>query len=110
MRRLRGSSRLLCSLAAGGLWLGMPATAHATYLSSTAIAMAPGTFQELTGMTAWNNGAIFNPIQLGCTNGDWITEYANKATWDPVGLAFRFQGAAHGNCYAGKFVAYSDAS
>jgi hypothetical protein len=61
-------------------------------------------------MNAWNNGVIFNPLELGCSNSDWITEYANKATWDPVGLTFRFQGAAHGNCYAGKFVAYSEAS
>src|SRR5689334_5606029 len=46
----------------------LPGAAGATNLSSTAAAMSPGTFVEMTGMNGFNNGAVFQPP--GCPAGN----------------------------------------
>jgi hypothetical protein len=73
--------------------------------------MAPGTFAELTPMLGWDDGDIFTPLDIaGCTTGDYITQYAEKAAWDPVNQRVLFVGQAHGQCYGGRFVSYTDAT
>jgi hypothetical protein len=93
-----------------GALLGGSATAAASPLGDAAAAMAPGTFAELAPMDGWEDGAILSPADLGCTAGDYITQYADKAAWDPVHLRLNFIGQAHGNCYGGRFVRYEDAA
>ena len=68
-------------------------TAHASALSDLAASMAPGTFAELTGMNNWNNGNILVPCGTGIANS--ITQYANKAVWNPVARRFQFVGSPH---------------
>ena len=85
--------------------------ANATALSDVAGSMQPGTFAELPSMSGWNSGSILNPLDVsGCTTGDYITQYAEKAPWDPVNKRMVFVGQTHGSCYAGRFVMYSDSS
>ena len=91
--------------------LALSYTAHASALGDLAASMAPGSFAQLTGMTNWNNGGILSPTDIaGCTSGDYITQYAEKAPWDPVGKRMLFVGQAHGVCYGGRFVIYTDSN
>src|SRR6185503_1481673 len=102
-------TRLAISLALAGLALS--GSARATQLSETAAGMAPGTFVELTPMNGWNQGGILTPSDIaGCSDGDYITQYSEKAAWDPVGRRLLFVGQSHGNCYGGRFVSYTDAT
>lgn len=96
------------------LWFcaaGLSQQATASNLGNVASAMTPGTWAELTGMTGWNNGGILSPTDIpGCTSGDYITQYAEKATWDAVNKRILFVGQAHGACYGGRFVIYGEAT
>ena len=56
----------------------------ASALAQLAASMQPGQFAELTGMNGFNNGNILIPSGGGCTGGDYITEYANKAVWNTI--------------------------
>ena len=69
--------------------------AFASALSQLAASMQPGQFAELTGMNGFNNGNIM--AALGCSPGDHITEYANKAVWNSIAKRFQFVGAPHGS-------------
>jgi hypothetical protein len=88
----------------------VPAVAAASELSDTAAAMAPGSWAALENMQGWNQGGILSPTELGCGTGDYITQFAEKAAWDPVHQRLLFVGQAHGNCYGGRFVIYDEAS
>jgi len=69
--------------------------------------MQPGTFAELTPMNGWNNGGILNPLDVsGCMPSDYITQYSDKAGWDPINQRILYLGQTHGECYAGRFVSY----
>jgi hypothetical protein len=109
----RVSSYLRCLLSAIACVAGIAGSplAGATALSDLAASMQPGTFAQLSGMINWNNGGILNPLSVaGCTTGDYITSYADKAPWDPLNKRLMFVGATHGNCYAGQFVLYTDSN
>ncbi len=70
--------------------------AHPTWgsvLGDLATKLSPGTFAELTGMNNWNNGNIMVPCGTGIANS--ITQYANKAVWNPLAKRFQFVGSAH---------------
>ena len=87
------------------------APARAGTLADLAASMQPGTFAELTNMSGWNSGGILNPLDVsGCQSGDYITQYAEKAGWDPVNGRLLFIGQTHGNCYAGRFVIYTEST
>jgi len=94
------------------LLLALPPSAAATNLSDAASALAPGTFVELTGMNGLNNGAIFEPVGCAPGAGPDITEYANKAVWNPVSKRFQFAGISHVPCGGdnARAVYYDDAS
>ncbi len=110
MKRALGSVRALSVAIAciAGSFFSHPAGASA--LGDLAASMAPGTFAELTGMGGWSSGAILSPTDLGCITSDYITQYAEKAPWDPVGKRVMFVGQTHGNCYGGRFVIYGDST
>jgi hypothetical protein len=84
--------------------------AIASNLSTKAAQMTPGTFVELTSMTGWDNGGILNPP--GCSGGDVITQYANKAVWNPITRRFQFSGSPHMPCSGTneRAVYYDDAT
>lgn len=104
-------ARTLLTAVAFAAGIATSQIAAATALGDLAASMAPGTFAQVSGMTNWNGGAILSPTSIsGCTTGDYITEYAEKAPWDPVNRRMVFVGQAHGNCYGGQFVIYTDAS
>jgi hypothetical protein len=88
---------------------GLPVISHASALSDAANSMQPGTFAQVTGMNGWNAGAILSPGG-GCTTSDYITQFADKAAWDPVGQHVYFVGQTHGSCYGGEFVEYTDSN
>ncbi len=89
----------------------LSSSAVATPLSETAARMAPGTFAELTPMNGWDNGVILTtPDVSSCNPSDYITQYAEKAAWDPIGHRILFVGQSHGSCYGGRFVSYTDAT
>jgi len=89
----------------------LPAVSGATAFGDVANSMQPGTFAAVSAMNGWNNGGILTPTDVsGCTTSDYITEYADKAAWDPVGQHVYFVGQVHGNCYAGRFVIYTDSN
>jgi hypothetical protein len=93
------------------LLLFIPQLSFGTVLSDLASQMQPGTWAELTGMSGWNSGGVLNPLDVsGCTTGDYITQFAEKAAWDPIGQRVMFVGQTHGNCYAGRFVIYSNST
>jgi len=90
----------------------LPGAAGATNLSSTAAAMSPGTFVELTGMNGFNNGAIFQPP--GCpagNSGTAIFQYHNKGQWNPIAKRVQVVAASHMNCGNGvRAIFYDDAT
>lgn len=85
-------------------------TASAGALGSLASSMPAGSWAELTPMGGWNSGGILVPSEFGCGANDYITQYAEKAAWDPIGERVLFVGQAHGNCYGGQFVIYSESA
>lgn len=109
-KRALSSLRSLVTAAAFTAGIAGSQLAGASALSDAAAAMQPGTFAQVTGMSNWNNGGILSPTDMGCTSGDYITQYAEKAPWDPVNKRMMFVGATHGNCYAGRFVIYTDSN
>ena len=83
--------------------------AFASALSQLAANMQPGQFAELTGMNGFNNGNILLASGGGCSSGDYITEYANKAVWNSVANKFQFVGAPHGsNCTNALITVFYD--
>lgn len=85
--------------------------AGASALGDLAASMQPGSFAQLTPMTGWNSGSVLSPLSMaGCTSGDYVTSYADKAAWDPTQRRVLFLGQAHGQCYGGEFVIYDDAT
>ncbi len=101
-------NRLIQALAVVALLVGS-IRAPASTLSDVAAAMPAGSWAELTGMAGWNSGGILNPLNVtGCRTGDYITQFAEKAAWDPVGRRVLFIGQTHGDCYAGRFVILSE--
>ena len=110
MKRASGLSRILL-IAAACLVCVIHSPAHATAIGDLAASMQPGTFAAVSGMNGWNSGGVLSPTDVsGCTSGDYITEYADKAPWDPINQRLLFVGQVHGQCYAGKFVIYTDAT
>src|SRR6267143_627837 len=98
-------------LAAVALLLLMSTTAAmASNLSTKASQVTPGTFVELTSMTGWDNGGILNPP--GCSGGDVIAHFANKAVWNPITKRFQFSGSPHNPCSGTneRAVYYDDAA
>lgn len=85
-------------------------SAAAGALGSAAAAMPAGSWVELTSMGGWASGDILVPRNLGCDSNDYITQYAEKAAWDPVNDRVLFVGQAHGMCYGGRFVIYTEAT
>ncbi len=111
MKRASVVVRIMVAVTAGFVAILDAGAASASPLSDLAGSMQPGTFAELTSMSGWNSGAILSPSDIsGCTSGDYITSYADKAAWDPVSRRVLMLGQAHGVCYGGRFVAYDDAS
>jgi hypothetical protein len=108
LKRIACSLRTTALVCAFALVTAQAASAGA--LASLASSMQPGTFAELTGMNGWNNGSVLVPTEFGCTPGDYITQYAEKAGWDPVSDRVLFVGQSHGNCYGGRFVIYTEAT
>ena len=116
-RTVRGSAmpRVLIAMT---IPLLAPVVATASPLSNAAASMPAGTFVELTGMTGFGaNGSVMQGNASGCTTGDHITQYANKAVWNPILRQFMFVGYPHGGvgcgnsgANAGNFVIYDDAS
>ena len=91
--------------------LATPHPADASALGDVAASMAPGSFAQVTGMSNWNSGGILVPSDIsGCNTGDYITSYAEKAPWDPIGKRMLFVGQVHGTCYGGRFVIYTDSN
>ncbi len=101
------------------LWLGLilfsslwPKAVLASTLSTLAASLSPGQFAEITGMIGFSGGAIMTPTP-GCTVfQDVITQFTNKAVWNPVTNKFQFVGAPHGgvSCGINKMVIYDDAT
>ena len=81
-----------------------PARPGSSPLSSLAEKMNPGTWAELK-TNGFNNGAILAPGG----SSDYITQYADNASWDPVSRQFLFEGMSHTNP-TWTFVAYSEAT
>jgi hypothetical protein len=103
--------RVLLSAAALLLMVSHVHSVSASALGNLAASMQPGTFAELTPMTGWNSGGILSPTDLGgCTTSDYITQYADKAAWDPVNGRVLYVGTAHGDCWGGRFVSYTDST
>jgi hypothetical protein len=102
--------RALCVAIAAFAALSTATRASAGALGNLAASMQPGTFAELTGMNGWDAGGILVPTDLGCSANDYITQYAEKAAWDPVGQRLLFVGHTHGNCYGGRFVLFNEAT
>jgi hypothetical protein len=75
-------------------------------LGPLAASMSAGQWTELISMNGWNQGGILSPLEFGCTTSDYITQYAEKAGWDPIMKRLFFVGQSHGNCYAGRFIIY----
>lgn len=104
-------ARVLSTAVACLVGLALSWAAYASALGDVAASMTPGSFAQVTGMTNWNNGAILVPSDIsGCTSSDYITEYAEKAPWDPVNKRMLFVGQVHGMCYGGRFVIYTDSN
>jgi hypothetical protein len=104
---------LLVLPACAGIFASLPAMASTlvgTSLSTLAASMQPGSWAELTPMSNWNSGGILSPTDLGCSSSDYITQYADKAAWDPIDNRLMFVGQAHGNCYGGRFVLYTEST
>jgi len=108
-RRRNGAARV-AAVSVGVLFLFTTTMAAASNLSTKAAQMAPGTFAELTATTGFNNGAVLNPP--GCTRGDVITQFANKAVWNPITKRFQFSGSPHAPCSGTNEMAifYDDAT
>jgi hypothetical protein len=107
LKRARTLLTALASVAA----IATSQFADASALGDLAASMAPGTFAQLNGMTQWNSGMILVPTDIStCTTGDYITQFADKAPWDPANKRMLFVGQTHGNCYGGRFVIYTDSS
>lgn len=85
-----------------------PASAGA--LGSQAASMPAGSWAELTSMGGWDSGGILVPTEFGCNSNDYITQYAEKAAWDPVNERVLFVGQAHGSCYGGQFVIFTEST
>jgi hypothetical protein len=96
------------ALAACCIILTVPRPSEAGTVATLAASMSPGTFAEVTSMGGFDNGLVLVPLDLGCTVSDYITQFADKAAWDPVGDRVLFVGSTHGNCYAGRFVVYAE--
>lgn len=103
---LRAIAVLAAAVFAG---LGSSVTS-AGALRDLATSMPAGSWAELTSMNGWNSGAVLVASEFGCTSNDYITQYAEKAAWDPVNDRVLFVGQAHGTCYGGRFVMYSESS
>lgn len=89
------------------LWVQL---AYGSALSQLAGSLQQGQFAELTPMAGFNNGNVMIPTGGGCTAGDYITQYANKAVWNPIARQFQFVGAPHGNCGIIKTVIYNESA
>jgi hypothetical protein len=99
------------ALVAATLLAGLNAsTASAGALATLASSMPAGSWAELTSMSGWDGGNVLVPLDLGCNTNDYITQYAEKAAWDPVNDRVLFVGQTHGTCYGGRFVIYSESS
>jgi hypothetical protein len=77
--------------------------ATTTVMEALASQMQPGTWAELNS-TGFSNGDM---LKVDSTS-DYITQYADSATWDPVGRRFLFVGQAHGIGSGARFVIYTD--
>jgi hypothetical protein len=92
-----------------GLLAGLGSSgAGAGALANLANSMSAGSWAELTTMNGWDSGQVLVPLDLGCSTNDYITQYAEKAAWDPVNDRVLFVGQTHGTCYGGRFVIYSE--
>ena len=85
-------------------------------LATLAASMNPGTFAEMTNasMVGWDNGKILyakspDPDKPCGASGDYLTQYQDKAWWNPVSKSLGFIGASHGYCGRADFVNYKDA-
>jgi hypothetical protein len=87
---------------------GSVSVARASELSDVAAAMPPGSWAEITNMASWNQGSFLSPAEFGCNDGDYITQFSEKAAWDPVHQRLLFVGQTHGSCYGGLFVIYDE--
>jgi hypothetical protein len=84
-----------------------------TSLPGLADSMSRGTFAELVDTNGWNNGTVMLGTNPACGQSDFMTEYANKAVWNPVAKRVQFVGYPHGpegcgngTANAGGFVVY----
>jgi hypothetical protein len=88
--------------------------AWSSVLGNLAASMPSGTFSQITGSVNYNRhgiqGGIFVPDEFGCGTGDFITEYATDAAYDPVHDVIRFLGQTHGTCTGGQFIRYTIAT
>ncbi len=84
-----------------------PSPTSGNSIEQLAAKMLVGQWAELTNMAGWDNGSILVPYEFGCNPSDYITQYSEKAAWDPISKRMLFIGQSHGSCYGGLFVIYS---
>lgn len=90
--------------------------AWASVLSDLATPLAPGAFTQIptASNSSYNRhsiqGGIWVADEFSCGTGDFITQYATDAAFDPVNNVIRFMGQAHGNCTGGQFIQYAIAT
>jgi hypothetical protein len=111
MQRKLNWSRALVTAVTAVVSLATSRLAVATALGDVAASMPPASFAPVTAMNNWNNGNFLVPTDIaGCNTGDYITQYAEKAPWDPILKRMVFVGQVHGTCYGGRFAIYSDSN
>jgi len=71
-------------------------------------AMQPGEWRELTTIVPASIGGNLGAMLDACAGGHSITEYADKAVWDPYAKQFAFVGQGHYSCL--KYTRYDEAS
>ena len=82
-----------------------------TAIGNLGCSLAAGSWVQVpnSAMSGWSSGNVLRP-----PSGGSITEFADKAQWNPVNNTFMFLGGSHvtnkANCDATLFVSYTDST